>query len=74
MKEWPRLCALTQQQDLDLPPLLHLLLLEDPLDLLVHGDGPLLLLGQTAHAGAAAPPPAARHGSTRLQMKAVNPQ
>lgn len=55
--------TLTQQQNLDLPPLLHLLLLEDPLDLLVHGDVPLLVLGQTAHAGAAAPAAAARHGS-----------
>lgn len=64
-----RLCALTQQQDFDLPPLLHLLLLEDPLDLLVHGDGPLLVLGQAAHAGAAAPAPAARHGSTRLRRE-----
>lgn len=68
------LCALTQQQDFDLPPLLHLLLLEDPLDLLVHGDGPLLFLGEAAHAGAAAPPPAARHGSTRLQTKDDHPQ
>lgn len=74
VKQWQRLCALTQQQDFDLPPLLHLLLLEDPLDLLVYSDGPLLVLGQAAHAGAAAPPPAARHGSTRLQMKDVNPQ
>lgn len=54
----------TQQQDLYFPPLLLLLLLEDPLDLLVHSDGGLLVLGQTAHAGAAAPPPAARHGWT----------
>lgn len=74
MKRRRRLCALTQQQDFDLPPLFHLLPLEDPLDLLVHSDGPLLVLGQAAHAGAVAPPPAARHGSTRLRMKAVNPQ
>lgn len=74
MKQRQQPCTLTQQQDFDLPPLLHLLLLEDPLDLLVHGDGPLLVLGQATHAGAAAPPRAARHGSTRPQMKAVNPQ
>lgn len=53
---------LTQQEDFNLLPLLLLLLLEDPLDLLVHGDAPLLLLGQAAHAGAVAPHPAPRHG------------
>lgn len=54
--------SLTQQEDFNFPSLLLLLLLEDPLDLLVHSDVPLLLLGQTAHAGAVAPHPAARHG------------
>lgn len=54
--------TLTQQEDLDLPPLLLLLLPEDPLDLLVHRHVPLLLLGHAAQAGAAAPHPAACHG------------
>lgn len=53
---------LTQQKDFNLPPLLLLLLLQDPLDLFVHSNGVLLLLGQAAHAGAVAPPPAAGHG------------
>lgn len=53
---------LTQQKDFNLPPFLLLLLLQDPLDLFVHSNGVLLLLGQTAHAGAVAPPPAAGHG------------
>lgn len=57
--------SLTQQEDFDFPSLLLLLLLEDPFDLLVHSDVPLLLLGQAAHAGAAAPHPAARHGHER---------
>lgn len=53
---------LTQQQDFDFPSLLLLLLLEDPLDLFIHGDAPLLVLGQTAHTSASAQFPAARHG------------
>lgn len=53
---------LTKQEDFNLLPLLLLLLLEDPLDLLVHGDAPLLILGQAAHADAVAPHPAPRHG------------
>ena len=53
---------LTQQQDFDFPSLLLLLLLEDPLDLFVHGDAPLLVLGQTARTGASAHLPTARHG------------
>lgn len=61
---------LTQQEDFDLPSLPLLLLLEDPLDLLVHRDVPLLLLGQAAQAGAAAPQPAAGHGpKTTLKSK-----
>ena len=54
--------SLTQQEDFNLPSLLLLLLLEDPLDLFVHSEGSLLLLGQTAQTGAAAELPAARHG------------
>lgn len=58
--------SLTQQEDFNFPSLLLLLLLEDPFDLLVHSDVPLLLLGQAAHAGAVAPHPAARHGHERI--------
>lgn len=54
-------CSLTQQEDFNFPSLLLLLLLEDPLDLFVHSDGLLLLLGQTEQTSAAAHLPAARH-------------
>lgn len=53
--------SLTQQEDFNFPSLLLLLLLEDPLDLLVHSDGSLLVLGHAAHTGAAAQLPATCH-------------
>lgn len=59
--------SLTQQKDFNLSSFLFLLLLEDPLNLFVHSDGPLLLLRQTAHTGAAAELPAARHGRKALK-------
>lgn len=59
--------SLTQQQDFDLLFLLLLLLLELLFDGPVHSDGPLLLLRQTAHAGAAAPLPTASHGQKPLE-------
>ena len=60
---------LTQQEDLNFPSLLLLLLLEDPLDLFVDSDGPLLVLGETADTGAVAPLPAARHGPKKKKEK-----
>lgn len=59
--------SLTQQKDFNLSSLLLLLLLEDPLNLSVHSDGPLLFLRQTAHTGAATELPAARHGQKALK-------
>lgn len=58
--------SLTQQEDFNFSSLLLLLLLEDPLDLFIHSDGPLLLLGQTAQTGAAAALPASRHDQKEL--------